>query len=105
MPDVWLFIGLLAVSTYLSRIVGLEILAGRRMSPALRLYFEHVPVGIMAALIIKQIFTPADGHLSVPVLVVCLVAAVAILTTKRFLPSVLIGILAGWSVRHFYFTS
>lgn len=104
MPDVWLIIGVLAISTYLSRIVGLEIMAGRKMNPALRLYFEHVPVGVMAALIIKQLFTPAGGHLSVPVLTGCLATAVATLTTKRFLPSVLIGILAGWSVRHFYFT-
>ena len=105
MPDVWLFIGLLAVSTYLSRIVGPEIMAGRRMSSALRLYFEQVPVGIMPALIIKRLFTPADGHLTVPVLVGCLATATAIPTTKRFLPSLLIGILAGWTVRHLHFAS
>lgn len=107
MPNVWLFIGLLAVSTYLSRIIGLEIMAGRKMSPALHLYFQYVPVGIISALIIKQIFVPTDGQLSLsfPVLIGCVSTAFAILTTKRFLPSVGIGILVGWLVRYFYFTS
>lgn len=35
----WILIGLLSVSTYISRIIGVEIMAGRKMSSTLRLYF------------------------------------------------------------------
>lgn len=50
----WILVGLLTVSTFLSRIIGLEIMARREMNPTLRLYFSYIPVAIMAALIIIE---------------------------------------------------
>ncbi|MBH8608271.1 AzlD domain-containing protein [Thermoactinomyces sp. CICC 10521] len=98
----WLLIGLLAASTYLSRIIGLELMAGRKMSPALRLYFHYVPVGIISALIIKQIFVPTDGRIviSLPVLVACFITFVAMKMFKMFLPSVVVGVICGLFIRY-----
>ncbi|WP_223067226.1 AzlD domain-containing protein [Paenibacillus caui] len=98
----WFLIGLLSVSTYLSRIFGVEFMAGREMSPSLRSYFNYVPIGIITALIIKQILVPSAGQLaiSLPVLIGCLSAAVAIRIIKMFLPSVIIGVMIGWLVRY-----
>lgn len=83
--------------------IGVEVMAGRQMSPALRLYFSYVPIGIMTALVIKQIFLPADGQLtfSLPVFIGCL-AAIIVKISKMFLPSVVIGVIIGWSVRYFW---
>jgi branched-subunit amino acid transport protein len=98
----WILIGLLAVSTYISRIIGIEIMAGREMNATLRLYFNYVPVGIMSALIIKQILVPADGQLAIsfPVLIGCLSTAIIIKIIKMFLPSVVIGAIIGWLARY-----
>jgi branched-subunit amino acid transport protein len=103
MLNQWLLIGLLAVLTYLSRMIGVEAMAGRQLSPTLRLYFSYVPVGIMSALIMKQIFLPAEGSLSfsLPVLIGCLVAAISVKISNMFLPSVIIGVVIGWFVRYF----
>lgn len=102
MVNHWILIGLLAVSTFLSRIIGLEIMAGRKLNPTLRLYFSYVPVAIMTALIISQILTSTEGQLSasIPVLVGCLVTAISIKLFKSFLPSVVIGIAAGLLARY-----
>ncbi|OEH93009.1 AzlD domain-containing protein [Bacillus solimangrovi] len=99
----WILIGLLSLSTYISRIVGVEVMAERKMSPTLRVYFNYVPVAIISALIIKQIFVPVDGQLiiSIPVLVGCVVTAIAIKTMKLFLPSVLLGAIIGLMTRYF----
>ncbi|KXG09492.1 hypothetical protein AT864_02211 [Anoxybacillus sp. P3H1B] len=99
----WLLIGLLSVSTYLTRLLGVEVMAGRRMSPVLRLYFSYVPIGIMSALIIKQVFLPAGGELtfSPPVLLGCLAAAIVMKISNLFLPSVVVGVVIGWFVRYF----
>lgn len=104
MPNHWILIGILSIATYLSRIIGLEFMAGRTMSPAMRLYFQFVPTAIMSALIVKQIWVPADGQLqlSFPVLIGCLAAAVAMKAMNQFLSAVVIGIFIGWLVRHFW---
>ncbi|MCL1631662.1 AzlD domain-containing protein [Sporolactobacillus sp. CPB3-1] len=97
-----LFIGVLAAVTYASRLLGLTVMAGRNLSPAVRLYFNYVPAAIMVALIIKQIFVPSGGgHLvvSLPVLAACLAGAAAIKLIKKFLPSIVIGIATGLLVR------
>jgi branched-subunit amino acid transport protein len=103
MLNQWLFIGILAAVTYLSRLLGVELMAGRKMSPALRLYFNYVPVAIITALIVKQIFIPTSGRLvlSFPVLISCLIAALAVRLTRQFLLSVVIGIMTGLLVRYF----
>ncbi len=103
MLDHWILIGLLSVTTYISRIIGVEIMAGREMSPALRLYFNCVPAAIISALLIKQILVPADGQLviSVPVLIGCISSAIIIKVTKSFLPAVVIGVMAGLFARYF----
>ncbi|MGI6574623.1 MAG: AzlD domain-containing protein [bacterium] len=100
----WLLIGLLFVSTYISRVIGVEVMARRQMSPTLRLYFNYVPVAIMAALIIKQIFVSVEGQLviSMPVLVGCLATAIVIKAMKMFLPAVVSGVIAGLLVYHFF---
>lgn len=103
MLNQWILIGALAISTYLSRIIGVEIMAGRKLSPGLRLYFNYVPIAIISALIVKQVFIPSEGHLvlSLPVLISCLTAAIMIKMTKMFLLSVMIGILLGVLSRYF----
>lgn len=103
MPNNWILIGLLSVSTYISRIIGIEIMAVREMNSTMRLYFNYVPVGIMSALIIKQILVPINGQLAIsfPILIGCLSTAIAIKITKTFLPSVMIGAIIGWLGRHF----
>jgi len=103
MLDHWILIGLLAVTTYISRIIGIEIMAGREMSPDLRLYFNCVPVAIISALLIKQILVPADGPpvVSLPVLIGCVSTAITIKIAKSFLPAVVIGVMAGLLARYF----
>jgi branched-subunit amino acid transport protein len=100
----WLLIGFLTVTTYLSRMIGVEIMAKQQMRSSVRLYFQYVPVGIISALIIKQIFIPTDGQLviSVPVLIGCLSTALAMRRIKMFLPSVVIGVLVGLFIRYFF---
>jgi branched-subunit amino acid transport protein len=102
MLDHWILIGVLAVATYLSRIVGLEMMAGRQMSPTLRLYFNYVPVAIIAALVVKQILVPTDGQIviSAPVLIGCLATAITLKLINRFLTSVIVGIVIGLLVRY-----
>jgi len=99
----WILIGLLAISTYMSRVMGVEIMAGREMSLTLRLYFNYVPVAIISALIVKQILVPSDGQLtfSFPVLIGCLSTAIVKKKTKMFLPSVVVGVIIGLFVRYF----
>ncbi|SEN31885.1 AzlD domain-containing protein [Lihuaxuella thermophila] len=101
MLNTWILIGLLSVCTYLSRVIGVEIMAGRKLSPTLSLYFNFVPVGIISALIIKQILVPADGQLniSLPVLIGCLATAIAMKKLNLFLPSVVIGVMVGMLAR------
>lgn len=98
----WILIGLLAVSTYLSRIIGMEMMAGREMSSTLRLYFNYVPIGIISALVVKQILVPTNGQLviSFPILIGCLTTAITIKLLKAFLPAVLIGATIGWLARY-----
>lgn len=100
----WVIIGLLAFSTYISRILGLKIMAGLEMSPTLRLYFNYVPVGIISALIIKQILVPVGGQLviSLPVLIGCISTAIAVKKTKMFLPSVILGGIIGLLTRYYF---
>lgn len=99
----WILVGLLSLSTYISRIIGVEIMAGKELKPTLKEYFNYVPVAIISALIVKQILVPADGQLtiSLPVFIGCLFTTIAIKITKRFLPPVIIGIIIGLLVRSF----
>ncbi|MCO7175773.1 AzlD domain-containing protein [Sporolactobacillus kofuensis] len=103
MVNQWILIGVLAVATYVSRVLGLTVMAGRELNPAVRLYFNYVPTAIIVALIVKQIFIPSGGHLvlSLPVLAACLAGALAILLFKKFLPSVVAGVVVGLLVRYF----
>ncbi|MEN1968664.1 AzlD domain-containing protein [Lentibacillus sp. N15] len=98
----WILIGLLAISTYLSRVIGVEIMSERSIHPTLRTYFNYVPIAIIAALLVNQILTPADGEivLSIPVLTGCLVTAVAVKILNMFLPAVVIGMAAGMVTRY-----
>ncbi|MFT8873003.1 MAG: AzlD domain-containing protein [Sporolactobacillus sp.] len=100
----WLLIAVLAVATHLSRVAGVEVMTGRRLSPTVRDYFGYVPIAIIAALLVKQIFIPSAGGLSVsfPVLAACLFTAIAIKTIKIFLASLLIGIAAGLLCRYLF---
>ncbi|WKB36573.1 AzlD domain-containing protein [Terrilactibacillus sp. S3-3] len=100
----WLLIGLVSVTTYLSRIAGVQVVAGRKLNAGMRLYFNFVPIAIISALLIKQIFIPVQSHLAVsyPVLIGCLATTITITRFKMFLPSVAIGIFAGWLTRYFF---
>ncbi|SDX41390.1 Uncharacterized membrane protein [Marininema mesophilum] len=98
----WLLIGLLSISTYITRIIGVQMMAGRKVSSTLRLYFNYVPVGIISALIVKQVFIPTDKvlEISYPVLIGCLITAIIIAKIQMFLPAVALGIISGWLVRY-----
>lgn len=102
MLNQWLLIGILAIATYLSRFFGVVFMARQKMSPALRLYFNYVPIAIIAALLVKQIFVPTDGQLtiSLPVLIGCISTVIAIKIMRMFFPSVVIGIVVGLLVRY-----
>nr|WP_281243503.1 AzlD domain-containing protein [Evansella caseinilytica] len=90
-------------ATYLSRIIGVEIMAGRERKPALRIYFHYVPIAVISVLIVREILTPGDGQsvISLPVLLGCLATAAATKLLKSFLPAVVIGLVVGLSVRYF----
>lgn len=100
----WILVGLLFVFTYISRIIGIEIMAGREMSSTLRLYFNYVPIAIIAALIVKQVLVPIDGQItiSLPVLIGGFFTIIINKVTKNFLLSVIVGIIFGLVVRYFY---
>ncbi|MCQ2010229.1 AzlD domain-containing protein [Sporolactobacillus sp. STSJ-5] len=104
MLNQWFLIGALALVTYLSRVIGLEFMSRWKMNPTLRLYFNYVPIAIIAALLVKQIVLPFHGGLtlSIPVLLSCIGTAVMILLTKRFLPSVIVGVVIGVLFRYFF---
>lgn len=99
----WILIISLSISTFLSRVIGVEIMAGREMNATLRLYFQYVPVAIIAALIITQIISTSNGQMiiSLPVLIGCLSTVIAMRFIQQFLPSVIIGIVIGLLARHF----
>lgn len=99
----WFLVILLAVTTYLTRAIGAEIMVGREMGPTMRMYFNYVPIGIIMAIIIKQIIVPVEGQLviSMPVLIGCLATAFAIKKTRMFLLSIVIGVAVGLVVRSF----
>ncbi|MFT8317637.1 MAG: AzlD domain-containing protein [Sporolactobacillus sp.] len=100
----WILIGVLAAATYLSRLAGLEFMAGREMGPTLKRYFTYVPIAIIAALLVKQIFVPVHGELSVsfPVLIACFFTAISMRVIKVFLPSIIIGIVLGLAARYLF---
>ncbi|MET1249373.1 AzlD domain-containing protein [Sporolactobacillus sp. STCC-11] len=104
MLNQWILIGALALVTYLSRVIGLEFMSRWKMNATLRLYFTYVPIAIISALLVKQIVLPLHGGLilSIPVLLGCLSTAAMILITKRFLPSVMIGVLIGVLFRYLF---
>lgn len=103
MHNKWLFIILLFLSTYLSRFIGLETMARRKMNPTLHLYFSYVPVAIISALLVTQVLTTANGQtvISFPVLIGCLATAILIKFLKMFLPSVVLGVAIGLLARYF----
>ncbi len=100
----WILIGLLSIVTYISRIVGLELMAERELSPTMRLYFTYVPVAVISALIIKEILVPVNGQLiiSIPILIGCISTAIVAKKIKMFLPSVVFGAIIGLLVRYLY---
>ncbi|MCI1858932.1 MAG: AzlD domain-containing protein [Sporolactobacillus sp.] len=103
MLEQWLLIGILAAVTYASRIAGVSLMGERRLTPAVRLYFQYVPTAIIVALIVKQIAIPSGARLtfSLPVFTGCLAAALVIKILHRFLPAVGAGIAAGLLIRYF----
>lgn len=103
MSNNWFLIILLAISTFLSRIIGVELMAGREMNPTLRLYFSYVPIAVISALIMNQILTTTKGQIviSFPVLIGCITTALTNKITNIFLPSVVIGIAIGLLSRYF----
>lgn len=102
MAEPWVLIIVLCIVTFLSRLMGVEIMAGRVLNPTLRLYFNFVPIAIMVALIVDQIFTTNHGSssISLPILGGSIAAALMIKVTRSFLLTVVIGILVGLGIRY-----
>jgi len=98
----WILIGLLAVTTYISRIIGIEVMKGRKASSTLRLYFNYVPAGILSALVVSQLFISKDSQIQIsfPIIIGGLVTALTIKISKSFLPSVIVGIVSGLLIRN-----
>lgn len=100
----WILIGVTAAATYLSRITGIEVMSRRKITPALRLYFDSVSLSIMSALIISQIISH-DGYaqinLSLPALTGCFSAAFVMRKANHFLAAVSVGIIIGILTRSF----
>lgn len=98
----WILIAIIAVLTYASRVIGIELMAGRKLNATVRMYLNHVPIAIMVVLILKQMVTPSDGQLvlSVPVLASCLATILVMNRFKSFLPSFAVGIAVGICVRY-----
>lgn len=97
----WFLILALAALTYISRVAGVRVMAGRKLPPMARRYFQYVPVAVMASLVASQAVTGARGRLgvSLPVLAACLAAAAVMRFSRQFLPAVGAGIAAGLLVR------
>lgn len=102
MSEQWILIIVLCIVTFLSRLIGVEMMAGRAMNPTLRLYFKYVPIAIMAALIVDQMFSNNNGAttISLPVLGGCIAATSMILWKRSFLLTVMVGVVIGLSIRY-----
>lgn len=102
MAEPWILIMALCIMTFLSRFIGVEMMAGRVLNPTLRLYFNFVPIAIMVALIVDQIFTTDHGSssISLPILGGSIAAALMIKVTRSFLPTVVVGVLIGLGIRY-----
>ncbi|GAF15781.1 hypothetical protein JCM19046_180 [Bacillus sp. JCM 19046] len=102
MNEQWLLIGLLAIVVFGIRVIGLEWLGKRTFPPLLKRFFYYVPIGIMTALLVKHVLVSPDSTslaLSLPVLITCLGTGLSYFWTKRFLLSVVIGVVLGLAVR------
>ncbi|WP_052364003.1 AzlD domain-containing protein [Geomicrobium sp. JCM 19037] len=53
----WLLIIGLAISTYISRLIGLEAMARIKASPLVELYFRYIPASMITALIVVQMMS------------------------------------------------
>jgi len=102
MAEPWILIIVLCIVTFLSRLIGVEMMSGRVLNPTLRLYFNFVPIAIMVALIVDQIFITNHGssYISLPILGGAIAAVLMIKVTRSFLPTVVIGILVGLAIRY-----
>jgi branched-subunit amino acid transport protein len=80
--------------TYLTRVVPLLALHGRRLSPLVRRFFEGFPVAVLAAFVTPLVLAPG-GTLEVSLHNAPLVAAVptilVALRTKNLLLTVVVG--------------
>lgn len=102
MTEQWLLIVLLALVVFAIRIIGLEWLGKMEFPPMLKDFFYYVPIGIIAALLVKQVLVSGESTaltVSIPVLTTCLVTGVSFYLSNRFLLSVFLGVLLGLAVR------
>ncbi|WP_054707715.1 AzlD domain-containing protein [Bacillus sp. JCM 19041] len=97
----WMLIAALAIGTYASRVIGVEVMANKEMGTSAKAYFSFVPLGIISALVVKQLIVQGDSGLTIswPMVFACLVTAVAIKLNKSFLLAVISGMAAGIVVR------
>ncbi|MDN4619071.1 AzlD domain-containing protein [Paenibacillus sp. PsM32] len=102
MSEQWILILVLCIVTFLSRLIGVEMMAGRILHPTLRLYFNYVPIAMMVALIVDQIVITDQGStsISLPIIGGAVAATLMIKVTRSFLPTVIIGVLVGLGIRY-----
>ncbi|WDF50730.1 AzlD domain-containing protein [Paenibacillus sp. KACC 21273] len=102
MSEQWILILVLCIVTFLSRLIGVEMMAGRILHPTLRLYFNYVPIAMMVALIVDQIITTDQGStsISLPIIAGAIATTLMIKVTRSFLPTVIIGVLVGLGIRY-----
>ncbi|WP_052398585.1 AzlD domain-containing protein [Geomicrobium sp. JCM 19039] len=58
----WLLIIGLAISTYISRLIGLEAMTRIKASPLVELYFRYIPASMITALIVVQMMSRKWAH-------------------------------------------
>ncbi|EZH66927.1 hypothetical protein DH09_03015 [Bacillaceae bacterium JMAK1] len=97
MSDTIQLIVVLAVITYMSRLIGLEIMTKINVTPAIKTYLQYVPISIITALVVIQIMTP-EGNLtyfSIPITIAAVSSGVTMFLSKSLALSLIVGMICG----------
>ena len=97
MNDTILLIITLAIITYLSRLIGLEVMTKIHVTPAIKTYLQFVPISIITALVVIQIMTPEGGltYVSIPITIAAISSGVTMFFSKSLPFALIIGMVCG----------
>ncbi len=101
--SVWLLIVILAVITYLSRVVAIESLVDKHLHPVFERYLRLIGPAVLSSLLVSQLITtgPQAFHvaLSLPVTMGVVMTILTSRKTGNFLLSVIVGVICGLIMR------